>query len=348
MNNRFLVLSVAALALAGAPLRARVVDPRVVRDDAGHFELSWKDRAPVDVYRLTPGAPAASAPQLVARGIEDGAVSLAASPHVRGWFVLRDRRDGSRVTVAERVLPLEQGSNFRDLGGYPAWGGRHVRWGLIYRSGATPLLSAADLDQIGAVGLREMVDLRSSEERVLAPSRIAGVPYGAVGYPMQALASGGHFDVEALYRAFPELLKPQLRMIFADLLRGDVPIVYNCSAGQDRTGFASAMILAALGVPMADIYRDYELSTSYRHPEYEMPPIDPAQHPHDPVAQMFARASQGPVRKPQPLLTADGKPFLAYSFAAITARWGSPANYLREEIAVGPVQLAQLRRRYLQ
>src|SRR3546814_16616904 len=78
------------------------------------------------------------------------------------------------IRVAERALPLEHGSNFRDIGGYPAAGGKHVRWGMIFRSGGTPLLNDADEQRIGALKLGEMVDLRSSEERVLAPTRISG------------------------------------------------------------------------------------------------------------------------------------------------------------------------------
>jgi protein-tyrosine phosphatase len=131
------------------------------------------------------------------------------------------------------------------------------------------------------------------------------------------------------------------------MLRGQVPLAYNCSAGQDRTGFASAMILSALGVPRATILADYLLSTQYRHPEFEMPPIDPAQHPGDPVAQIFAQGA-GKVRKPGPLYGADGQPYLTFSFAEIDRRWGSTDAYLKSELGIGPVELAILRQRYLQ
>src|SRR3546814_14564024 len=69
------------------------------------------------------------------------------------YFRLRDQRDGGMIRVAERALPLEHGSNFRDIGGYPAAGGKHVRWGMIFRSGWTPLLNDADEQRIGALKL---------------------------------------------------------------------------------------------------------------------------------------------------------------------------------------------------
>src|SRR3546814_12094115 len=79
----------------------------------------------------------------------------------------------------------------------------------------------------------------------------------------------------AVYRDFPQQLVPQLRVLFDTLLAKEGPVVYNCSAGQDRTGFATAMIMSALGVPREVIYKDYLLSTGYRKPLYELPKIDP-------------------------------------------------------------------------
>lgn len=66
------------------------------------------------------------------------------------------------------------------------------------------------------------------------------------------------------------------------------PVAYNCSAGQDRTGFASAVILSALGVPREIIVRDYHLSSEYRRPEFEMTKFDPAAFPDNAAAKMFA------------------------------------------------------------
>src|SRR3546814_7695541 len=72
--------------------------------------------------------------------------------------------------------------------------------------------------------------------------------------------------MSAVYRDFPQQLVPQLRVLFDTLLAKEGPVVYNCSAGQDRTGFATAMIMSALGVPREVIYKDYLLSTGYRKP----------------------------------------------------------------------------------
>jgi len=345
--RRFVGLVLLCAAAINTPLYARVSDATVDRTAQGTLQLHWSDSNPVDVYVVKSVTQGLKEARLIAAADRDGEYAMPAPSHERPYFLLKDRKDDTVVMVAERVLPLDQGSNFRDLGGYLAADGKHVRWGLLFRSGATPLLTEQDLAEIDTLGLQQMIDLRASEERVFAPTRISGVSYGAVGYSFASIVNGGQFDVETIYRNFPGMLAPQMRMLFAALLRKEVPVVFNCSAGQDRTGFASALILTALNVPRPVIYADYKLSTTYRKPEFEMPPIDPAQHPNDPFAQIFARMSSS-AHKPQPLVGKDGQPFLAFAFDEMDKKWGSPEAYLKNELGIGPVQLALLRELYLE
>jgi protein-tyrosine phosphatase len=345
--------SILAAALAGLCLHsaaaAAISGATVERSDADALELTWTSADPVDVYEADRPDAKPAAANLLAHGSRSGAYAVEHAGRERRYFVLVDERDHETLRVAERLLPLEQGSNFRDVGGYPAAGGKHVRWGMIFRSGAQPMLTAEDLAQIHAIGIAQVVDLRSKEERALAPTSIDGVPYTAIGYSMRDLMSPGGgamlHNGAALYRNFPHFLTPQLKVLFADLLSGRAPIVYNCSAGQDRTGFATAMILSALGVPRDVIYTDYQLSTRYRRPQFEMPKVDPAAHPDNPMAQMFAHPE---LRKPQPLVEADGRPFLAGAFEEIDAKWGSVDAYLRQEVGLTSADLATLRRLYLE
>jgi protein-tyrosine phosphatase len=342
--------AIAALSLHSMALSA-IADAKVERSAPDRLSLSWTSPDPVDVYVSDRPDAAASAAQPLARGARS-AYSVEHADRSRRYFILVDARDHQTIRAAERLVPLAQGSNFRDVGGYPAADGKHVRWGLIYRSGAQPLLTPDDVAQLHAIGLAQLVDLRSKEERSLAPTAIDGVPYTAIGYSMAEMfgqgGAGAMRNGTELYRRFPHEFAPQLKVIFADLLHHQAPIVYNCSAGQDRTGFATAMILSALGVPRETIYSDYQLSTAYRRPEFEMPKIDPALHPNDPAAQLFARAqAQGP-RKPQPLVEADGQPFLKGAFEEIDAKWGSVDAYLRQEIGLTDADIAALRRDYLE
>ena len=71
--------------------------------------------------------------------------------------------DGGGQRVAVRLLPLEGGRNFRDLGGYPTLDGRRVRWGRVFRSGMMANLTDADYDYLSALGIRVVCDFRSNE-----------------------------------------------------------------------------------------------------------------------------------------------------------------------------------------
>jgi protein-tyrosine phosphatase len=352
MTTRYAALSLALLLGAGQPALAAVSAQKVERADAGKIVVTWSDAAPVDVYVADrPDAKIADA-RLVSKADADGRAEVEAPGRL--YVLLKDTKDGRVAEVAERVLPLAQGSNFRDLGGYPAAGGKQVRWGLIYRSGGTPMLTPADQAMVGSLKLQTMIDLRSSEERVLAPTKIEGVRYQAVGYSMMTLMGNrtsftGDDNIHASYRAFPIMLAPQMKIVFAELLSGRGAVAYNCSAGQDRTGFATAVVLSALGVPRETILADYHLSTTYRRPQYEMPVIDKALAARDPVAGFFAGYQDDPRgRTPQPLFDSQHKALLEFALAEIDSRWGSVEGYLDKELGVKAADVAKLRAMYLE
>ncbi|MFC0205512.1 tyrosine-protein phosphatase [Novosphingobium soli] len=361
--------------LAGLPLAAltsvsawagTVTDMKVERAAPDKLVVRWSDADPVDVLQADRPDAAPGEARLVSGKDADGRFEATVTPGTRPYFLLRDSRTGTVSRVAERVLPLEQGSNFRDIGGYPAAGGKHVRWGVIFRSGGQPMLTEADVSEIKALGIVNLIDLRSDEERVLAPTRLDGIRYNAVGYSMAPMLAGIGQGVsqapaakaapsDALkglaegYRRFPVQLAPQVRLVFDRLLGKEGPVLYNCSAGQDRTGFVSAMVLSALGVQRETIYADYLLSTPSRRPQWELPPITEAQAKGNPIAGMFARFQNDPAHaKPNPLVTADGTPFLANAFAEIDSRYGSAEGYLKQEIGLNDADLASLRSTYLE
>lgn len=346
MIRKTVTFTTLALMLAPVCAIARApADATVERTGEAQLTIRWISSDPVDVFVAETPDAGLKAAQLVSSRDEDGKHILNTTGVAREYIILRDARTGETTRAAERLIPLEAGSNFRDLGGYAAAGGKHVRWGMIYRSGGTPLLTPADTARIHALGLVNMVDLRSDEERVLAPSRIDGVAYTAVGYSMAKLNVAG--GMEGTYRGLPTMLAPQLKQIFAKLLRSEQPLAYNCSAGQDRTGFVSAVILSALGTPRDTIIGDYHLSTKYRRPEFEMPHLDVAAHPGDPVVAMFAQFQDNPAaRQPRPLKTAEGKAYLDFAFSEIDAKWGSVDAYLHNGLGLTAKDIATLRAIY--
>jgi len=336
-----------ALTVSGSAQAAPPAAAVVERDGNGALVVRWRDTNPVDVVVSDKPDTATSSATPVSLKDADGQATLADTEPARRYFLLRDTKSGQVARTAERVLPLERGSNFRDLGGYPAARGRHVRWGAIYRSGATPLLNDADVTQVKALHLAAIVDLRSSEERVMAPTRITGVRYLAIDYPMMAMMGRDMAttpgEMPTLYRRMPSFLTPHLKIVFDELLAGKGPVMFHCSAGQDRTGVTAAIVLSALGVPRDKIIEDYHLSTVWRRPEFEMPRIDPALAETNPVARMFAGyQGSSASRQPTPLKTADGHAFLEGALAEIDARWGSVHGFLKAELGLTEREIRHL------
>jgi protein-tyrosine phosphatase len=265
--------------------------------------------------------------------------------------------DLERLAAAPgRLEPLERGSNFRDLGGYRGAGGRPVRWRRIFRAGASPLLTDADLARLAALDLRHVIDLRSTQERALAPSRLpgAGIAYWAHDYDAATifahlLEPGDALASRSLYRDWPHTLAPQFQRLFETLLRAQGAVLFTCSAGQDRTGCAAALVLGALGVDRAQIVADYHLSTRWRRPEVEFPPFDPADHPDNLVAQFFGRVRALPhPPQPAPLVRDDGSPRLADLFEEIEAHWGAFDDYLTDALGLSPADISALQAAYLE
>lgn len=352
MKTRLIVLGAFAALLASTS--AVALEPGAVRRlDDQTVEIDWRDEDPVSVYLAQSPDASPTEARLVARDVRDGRIALPAPAGQRLYILLRDGGDGSLVRLAERVLPLEQGSNFRDVGGYVGEGGRRVKWGRIYRSGAMPMLTERDFALLGGLGIGTVLDLRSTDERAIAPDELddrTGALFVSNDYGLKGLLAdmmGG--DGEYAYRGTGKALAPQYRALFRRLLADDGAVVYHCSAGQDRTGIATALVLSALGVDRRTIVADYHLSTELRRPQYEMPPLDPADWPGNPIVPLYAamqKAPGGP--KAEPLYSKRGVSHIVQFFEVIERDYGSVEGYLAKELGIGQAEVARLRALYLE
>ena len=166
-----------------------------------------------------------------------------------------------------RHVPFEACFNFRDIGGYETAGGRYVRWGAVFRSGSLHRLTAADQKTAARLGIRTVIDLRSTTE-VQREGRFHGSD--EVGFhhlPLEDAAADNDETPDLRDRSLGETyvdiavtgghaVANVLRVVAED----DHPVVIHCFAGKDRTGVIAALILSSLGVPDATISSDYELS----------------------------------------------------------------------------------------
>ena len=185
----------------------------------------------------------------------------------------------------QRHIPLDGQPNFRDIGGYTASDGRQVRWGTVYRSGELNKLSNRDLHKLSELGIRTVVDLRSEAEisafgepKLPDGTRVLPIPVASgnlVQDIIPPLLEGDFSKVP------PDLLISVNRRLarssgprFGELVRTladptQHPVVFHCTQGKDRTGFAAAVVLMALGVSWEQVVEDYLLSNELRRAENE-------------------------------------------------------------------------------
>ena len=211
-------------------------------------------------------------------------VSVPAGPG-RVYFHLKPSAGPTRV-VATRRLRLEGAINFRDLGGYRTADGRFVRWGLVYRTEHLTALTPKDYDHIGRLGIRLVCDLRTPGEREKAPTRWIGtapaflqasvltdadlsrssapVPPEEFKRRLAAASNGQRPPGSGNYDRYVLDYADSYRQVFRRLISGDLPTATHCTAGQDRTGVFSAMLLTMLGVPWDTVVADYLLTSRYR------------------------------------------------------------------------------------
>ncbi|KAF7190039.1 Tyrosine-protein phosphatase [Pseudocercospora fuligena] len=147
-----------------------------------------------------------------------------------------------------------------------------IRPGLIYRSGSLENLSTPGFAVLRKLGIRTIFDLRSLKETTAHPDpTIEGIrvvwqpstvdnPTVAASDTIQAKVANG-LDVHTMYKDLLESHKMAFRAVFYHILHmPGVPFIIHCTAGKDRTGVLSALILSLAGADVEDIQRDYMLT----------------------------------------------------------------------------------------
>ena len=183
---------------------------------------------------------------------------------------------------AFRKLPFDRMHNFRDLGGYRTTDNRQLKWGRVYRADKLSSLSDEDQNYILRLGIRQVSDFRSNEERQDAPHKLptnAGITVNELPITVDAAQieritaqlheenvtadDMAHFLVEA-NREMVERFTPIYKQWLQALLSEDsYPQVFHCTAGKDRTGLGAALLLSILGVPHDTIVQDYLATNTF-------------------------------------------------------------------------------------
>jgi len=327
-------------------------------DNALEYQLTWAaGTSPVTLY--VSEKPDERGTE-VASGLTSGAYTWQAHTKARRYFTL-EAADGSTVHTASRLLPLEGGRNFRDMGGYKTGDGRTVKWGKIFRSGTMAFLTDDDYGYLRGLGVKTVCDYRSSAEREVEPTnwRAGEIEYLAHDYSSAQSSNGLRqifakpdvtpADVKAAMAGFYHTIAyehaDKYKEMFAKLAAGDMPLAFNCSAGKDRAGTSAALLLTALGVPRETVVADYALSDKLVDYMAVFAKRDAAQKPQG-QKNPYAFLSQLPRDLVAPLMASDPD-YIRATFAHLEAEHGSVMNFIQNELGVTDEMLVKIRSQLL-
>ncbi|KRN98464.1 tyrosine-protein phosphatase [Companilactobacillus kimchiensis] len=262
----------------------------------------------------------------------------------------------------ERVLNLEKGVNFRELGGYKTTDGKTVRYHKILRSAGLADLTDNDLNYLKDYGLKIDVDFRSKQEIDQKPDkRPEGVRYvwapvfkedetkasevQSKGYipEIGGDPTNGYAHMLDVYRDVitGDSAKTAYRKFFNQLLlnSGDNEVLlFHCSAGKDRTGMGAVFFLQALGVPFDTIKEDY-LLTNKANKEFVT----------DLIEDLQAKGYNDPdvINSVRDLMTVHYN-YLATALKTIDRTYGNIDKYIKNELKISPSEITTLKNIYLE
>ncbi|MEY2617264.1 MAG: hypothetical protein RL522_266 [Pseudomonadota bacterium] len=238
-------------------------------------------------------------------------------------------------------LNLAAPSNFRDLAA-PVRPQVPLRWRTLFRSDHLGSLNGEDALAIQTLGVRRVIDFRGEQERLSAVCAVPGVRVHALSIEptivqvLSDLLAAGQtltpgdvvLHMQDTYRGFVRDNTRRFREFFGLLLESDEPTVFHCTAGKDRTGFAAALVLHALGASRTQILDDYLLTNQ----RLKRPP----------------GAGMGLAPEVAAVLWGVQAEFLEAAFEAVEKDHGSLDVYLREAMGLGDAEHQHLRALYLQ
>lgn len=264
-----------------------------------------------------------------------GAVGLAAVLDcLRAYFYIP--KPSHQPSPEELGLPrgFRKLLNMRDVAmNKVGHGGRRLRRGLLFRSAKLHKLPAEDLEELRRLGIKFVADFRTPAEQQKEPDTFA--PGHQVAHRLFVTINGDPREMmkevlldprasladqkmKEVNRDFVTLFASQFRAFLEALAQADgTPALVHCTAGKDRTGWATALLLFALGVAEEDILQDYLLSNQlwYKQARVYMLLIR--------VVSLF----RVPLEKIMPLLVLR-RAFLSEAIAAAQASHGSMERYL--------------------
>jgi protein-tyrosine phosphatase len=191
-----------------------------------------------------------------------------------------------------RLLKLQGAMNVRSFAGLMGSNGP-IPAASFLRAADLNRLTVADRDMLASRGVSLGVDLRTAEEAAGAADVLAAD--ARFKYTRISLLGGDKVQLATLPDSLGELYvqsltasPAQFRQVFETIAAHEGgTVLFHCTAGKDRTGMISAMLLALAGVPRNEIVHNYSISAHYLEPMMKSPQIADLVRQNPKVAAML-------------------------------------------------------------
>lgn len=258
-------------------------------------------------------------------------------------------------------INLEKLQNTRDLGGFVTKDGRRIKYKKLIRSGT--LIKATDKDKATLTNeyeLRTVVDFRTDVERLEKPDpELENVKFvfdpiletGTFGVTRERVTLK---DMPKAFEGVTEEPMTYMKRMYSEIVldehaqkgyatffnvllqQKNGSVLWHCSAGKDRVGVATALLLTVLGVDRDTIINDYLLTGEYCKKTTNFLKL---------LIALFVRNEAGTYLK----YLMDVKPeYIKSAFETIEKHYGSVENYLAETMDLSEEKQEELRKKYLE
>ena len=241
---------------------------------------------------------------------------------------------------------LEGADNFRDVGGlgegYRTADGGHVARGVVYRSNALTL-TGADLAALGKLDISDIVDLRTTAEIEAKPDTdIPGATWAhddvlgsvaSLATPTFETAADAEAMMDGAYESMVTSAdaRKAIGAALTTIANASGAVIVHCTAGKDRTGWTSALLLHVAGADQETIDQNYLLTNQYSRASISAALKGMTEHDGEAAAAAYA-----------PLLGVQ-QSFLDASYSAVADEYGTVDGYLTTGLGLSKDTLEKLR-----
>lgn len=275
MLGKILSLFTSVTVLVGCTSNAPDIRTICLRDDIGNYVIKWETdpviEGTVKVHVSDNPDNFDNQTPIIYANIGDGVATYITNDNIKRKYFLLTFNDRYTRVIGARYAVMDSIQNLRDMGGWPTEDGKITRWGKVFRSGQLGNMSDTDSTRLDNLGIKTIIDLRTYKEANAAPIRYMNANITHIPITVGKLTEAPQLIQEERMRKGDALVFMQdeyLQFVsentdqFAKILeqfqnRDNYPILVCGTYGKDRTGFASAMLLAALGASHETINSDY-------------------------------------------------------------------------------------------